>query len=182
LCASVQCIWSVLGPPHHIPQLLVRDEECLGFIGQLALDVRSTEDGLQVHPRLLYIHPGLQRLAEQAEGDFNALHLQDTCGAWLTRGASTTGHRQCKAHQRSNNCRAQAVQSSPEVTQVQRGYHDTNHPCTVSSRWLAPQRLMHTVSSHWLTPQRLMHTVPSCWLTPQRLMHTVSSHWLTPND
>ena len=45
------------GAPHDILELLVHGNKGLGFMRQLALDVRSREDGLQIHPVLLASQP-----------------------------------------------------------------------------------------------------------------------------
>lgn len=63
------------GAPHDILELLVHGNKSLGFMRQLALDVRCREDGLQVHPVLLAGQPLIQGIAEQVQLPVYPLNL-----------------------------------------------------------------------------------------------------------
>ena len=55
------------GAPHDVLELLVHSNKGLGFMRQLALDVRCRENGLQIHPVLLAGQPLIQGIAEQVQ-------------------------------------------------------------------------------------------------------------------
>lgn len=72
---SLHGIAALISAPHDILELLVHSREGLGFMGQLALDVRCREDGLQVYPVLLAGRPLIQGIAEQVQLPVYPLHL-----------------------------------------------------------------------------------------------------------
>lgn len=74
-CGSLHCIVALACSPHDLPELLVHSGEGLGLMRQLALDVRGSEYGLQVHPLLLAGQPFIQSVAEQVQLLVYPLHL-----------------------------------------------------------------------------------------------------------